>query len=390
MLIELIVSLLIGILFGTFTGLTPGIHINLIGGILISLSLSKGNPIYLLTFIVSMAITHTFLDFIPSVFLGVPDTDTELSVLPGHQFLKNKKGYEAIYLSNKGSFIAIFLILVLMVPSLWIIKDFYNLIRTIIPYFLIVISLLVILTEKRKINALIVFLLTGFLGYSLLGFDFKEPLLPLLTGLFGASNILISIKNETKIPKQKITKPKVKLGRPILGALLASPFFSFLPGVGSGQAAVIGSSLIKQDQKQFLILLGITNTLVMGFSFFSLYVLNKARTGTANTIKEIMGNLGMNHLILIIFVVLLSGTLAFFLTNFLAKTFSLRLEKINYKKLSYATLALLLIVVFLISGLMGLVVLGIATLTGIYSINLKVKRTNMMGSLIIPTILFFL
>ena len=30
-----------------------------------------------------MAITHTFVDFIPSVFLGCPDTDTELSI--GHK-----------------------------------------------------------------------------------------------------------------------------------------------------------------------------------------------------------------------------------------------------------------------------------------------------------------
>ena len=30
----------------------------------------------------------TFIDFIPSIFLGCPDTDTELSILPGHELLK--------------------------------------------------------------------------------------------------------------------------------------------------------------------------------------------------------------------------------------------------------------------------------------------------------------
>ena len=86
MLLELLLALLFGILAGTITGLLPGIHINLVGAILVSLSvgiLSSIDPIYLVAFVVAMSITHTFTDFIPSVFLGCPDADTVLSVLPG-------------------------------------------------------------------------------------------------------------------------------------------------------------------------------------------------------------------------------------------------------------------------------------------------------------------
>ena len=80
MLIEIILFIFFGIIFGTFTGLIPGIHINLIGVLLVSASASlffSINPIYFVIFISSMAITHTFIDFIPSIFLGCPDTDTE-------------------------------------------------------------------------------------------------------------------------------------------------------------------------------------------------------------------------------------------------------------------------------------------------------------------------
>ncbi len=390
MLIELIIALFIGILAGIITGLTPGIHINLIGGILISLSFPNLSLIYLATFIVSMAITHTFLDFIPSVFLGCPDTDTELSVLPGHKLLKNRKGYEAVYLSNVGSIIAIFMLIIILVPSILIMKQAFEFIRSSIPYILILVSLVVIFTEKRKMSALLVFLLTGFLGYSLLGIDLKEPLLPLLTGLFGASNIVLSIKNKTKLPPQEITKPKIKLKKPILAALLSAPLCSFLPGMGSGQAAVIGNTIVKQNQRQFLTLLGITNTLVMGFSFLSLYVLGKTRTGAAAAVKETLGSFGITELILIVSVVIISGIIAFFLTNFIAKVFSKKLGKINYKKISYTTLAILSIVVFLVSGPIGILILIVSTFTGIYCIGLKVKRTNMMGVLIIPTILFYI
>lgn len=390
MLIQILISILIGILFGTLTGLIPGIHINLVGTILVSLSLtsfSQINEIYLIVFITAMAITHTFTDFIPSVFLGCPDTDTELSILPSHELLKDKRGYEAVELSNYGSLAAIILTIIIIFPSIYLIKTFYPLIQNYIPYFLIFISLILILTEKNKLNALKIFILTGTLGTILFFLDVKEPLLPLLTGLFGASNILLSIKNKTEIPKQIITKPKVNLKKPILGGLLASPLCSFLPAMGSGQAAVIGNLFTKNSKEQFLVLIGITNTLVMAFSFVTLYLIGKTRTGAAASIKEIIGNLETKHLILIISVVIITGIIAFFLTQILGKYFSQKINKINYKKLSIITLIILTTITLLISGVTGIIVLIISTATGIYSINTKSRRTNMMGCLIIPTIL---
>ena len=389
MLLEILLFLIIGIAFGTLTGLTPGIHINLVSGILLTISFAGLNPVYLVTFVTSMAITHTFLDFIPSVFLGCPDTDTELAVLPGHNLLKNKRGYEAIHLSNVGSIIAVVLLAIILVPSIFLIKNFSSNLTLVLPYVLIGVSLIVILSEKRKFSALFAFLLTGLLGYSLSAFTINQPLLPLLTGLFGASNIVISLKNKTKIPEQKITKSKTELKRPIFGALLSAPFCSFLPGVGSGQAAVIGSAFTKTNEKQFMVLLGIVNTLVMGFSFVSLYVLGKTRTGTADALKQLIGNVGINYLILIIVVTILTGVLAYFWTEKLSKFFAKNFSKVNYKILSYSTLAILLVVVILVSGLIGVAVLVLSTLTGIYCIRLKVKRVNMMGSLLIPTILYY-
>lgn len=391
MLLEIILALMMGILAGTITGLIPGIHINLIGALLISITASiYFDPIYSITFIASMAITHTFIDFIPAVFLGCPDTDTELSILPGHQFLKNKKGYEAIQLSNYGSLIAIILIAIIFIPSIILIKNLYPLIEKIIPYLLILISIILISTEKRKLPAFGVLILTGFLGYSLTTISFNQPLLPLLTGLFGASNIILSIKNKTIIPKQKITKPKVNFKKPILGALLSAPVCSFLPGLGAGQAAIIGNTLVKNSKEQFLVLLGIINTLVMAFSFISLYVIEKTRTGAAKTIQHVLGNLELKHLILILIIIFISGTIAFYLTKNISKYTSLKLEKINYKLLSFGTLILLTIIVLLVSSWIGLLIFIVSTITGIYCINLQVRRTNMMGCLIIPTIIFYM
>ncbi len=394
MLIEIILFLFLGIIAGTITGLIPGIHINLIGAFLISLSASfffSIPAVYLVVFISSMAITHTFLDFIPSIFLGCPDTDTELSVLPGHELLKKGQGYEAIMLTAHGSLAAIIILIVITLPAISIISYSYEIIKNLIPYFLILISIILILLEKKKFSALSVFLITGILGLIVLNLEIKEPLLPLLTGLFGGSMLLLSIKNKTKIPEQKIAKvPRPKIIMPLLGALIASPLCSFLPGMGSGQAAIIGNIISKTNRKGFLVLLGATNTLVMGFSFISLYVISKARTGAAFAVKEIIKVISLDILGLILITIVLSGIIAFFLTKKLAKIFSTKINKINYTLLSSITLFILISLVTLISGFLGVIILIISTITGILCISFNVKRVNMMGCLLLPVIILYL
>jgi putative membrane protein len=393
MLLQIILALLLGVSAGTLTGLIPGIHVNLIGTTLVSLSLgvfSGISSVYLVVFITSMSITHTFLDFIPSIFLGCPDTDTELSVLPGHELLKKGEGYGAILLTSYGSIAAIFVLLILIFPSLIIIPRIFPFVQKITPLLLILISFSLILTERKKLNALIVFFLSGFLGLCVLNMEMKEPLLPLLTGLFGSSMLIISIKEKVKIPEQKIEKIKVKLFRPLLGAVIASPLCSFLPGLGSGQAAIIGNQISGTDKRGFLVLLGATNTLVMGFSFLSLYLISRTRTGSALAIKEIIGIPSNGVLILIFASILFSGIISFFLTKFLARYFSKNIRRINYALLSLITILILVNIIAIFSGFLGLIILTISTLTGIYCISLKVRRTNMMGCLLIPVIIFYL
>jgi len=392
MLIEIILFLFFGIFAGTFSGLFPGIHINLIGAFLVSLStsfLSSVEVIYLITFIVAMSITHTFLDFIPSVFLGCPNTDTELSILPGHELLKEGNGYGAVMLAANGCLTAIFILILTIIPLIFIVSKTYSLIKVAIPYLLILASLMLIITEKKKFTAIAVFLLTGLLGLSVLNLELKEPLLPLLTGLFGASSLILSIKTKTQIPQQNMNLIKIKITKPIMGSLIASPLCGFLPGLGSGQAAIIGNSISKTDKKGFLVLLGATNTLVMGFSFIALYTISKTRTGMAVAIQELIGTPSLKILILILTVLLISGVISFFLTKYLAKYFANKIEKINYSLLSFITLIVLIIVTIVFSGILGFLILIISTLTGIYCITSNVRRTNMMACLLLPTILLY-
>jgi len=396
MLLQIILFTAFGILAGTITGLIPGIHTNLIGVFLISVSSSLLflNKIYLVSFIVSMAITHTFLDFIPSIFLGCPDTDTELSILPGHQMLKIGRGYEAIVLTTYGSIAAIILLILISFPSLKLLPIIYDFISGSIPLLLILVSITLILSEKNKFQSLSIFLLTGLLGLFVFNLEMKEPLLPLLTGLFGTSMLILSIKNKTQIPIQKDFKKEKIISsihaKPLLGAIIASPICSFLPGLGSGQAALIGNSISKSNPKEFLILLGATNTLVMGFSFISLYAIGKTRTGAAVAVQQIINKISNETIVLIIATILISGIISFYLTLFIAKIFSRNINKINYTKLSLITIAIITLIVLLVSNFVGIFILITSTLTGIYAMSFNIRKTNMMGCLMIPIILFYL
>lgn len=408
MLAEILIFLFLGIIFGTITGLVPGIHINLVGVAIVALSasiLGWLDPIYFVVFVSSMAIAHTFIDFIPSIFLGCPDTETELSVLPGHELLKQGKGYEAIALATYGSFAAIFMVSILTIPALYFVPKAYdfllkkieltpNIEISIMPLILILVFFVMVYLESNKFQAVFVFLVSGILGITVLNLEtLKEPLLPLLSGLFGSSMLILSIKENTKIPPQEISKPKLtkkNFWSPLFGVFIASPLSSMLPGLGSGQAAVIGNIFSRTDRKGFLVLVGATNTLVMGFSFITLYLASKTRSGAAVAINELVGVFSWQVLVLIMATIIISGIICFFETLFLGKFFSQKMPEINYKKASIITLSILSMLVLLVSGFFGLIVLAVSTITGLYCINLKVRRTHMMGCLLLPTIIFYL
>ncbi len=398
MLVEFLLAILIGIIFGIFTGLTPGIHVNLITLILISslIGLKIFPAIILAVFITSLAITHTFLDFIPAVFLGAPEEDSFLSVLPGHKMLKEGKAHEAVILTLYGSLAALFIILVFTPIFIYLIPIIYNSTKIILPFILIFISLYLILRENDTLLAFVIFSLAGILGYLSLNLPVREPLLPLLTGLFGASAIIISLKNkfipieQEVIPIRKIKISKKEFSKSILGSILSAPLCSFLPGIGSGHAAVLGSEIFKQSQKGFLVLLGAINTIVMGLSFITIYSIERTRTGAAVAIKRLLAEITLQDLTMILITILISGIISFFIAINISKLSAKYITKINYQKLSILTLLILLIITIIFSNLLGIIIFLTATSLGIFTILSGARRINLMGCLLIPTILFYL
>jgi len=395
-----ILALFLGILAGTITGLLPAIHINLVSAFLIASSaffLTFTSPLVLVIFIVSMTISHTFLDFIPSIFLGAPDEDSVLAILPGHELLLKGKGYEAVILTLYGCIIGIIFILILSPVFVFILPKIYNYLKFTMFFILIFTNLYLIFKEKTsKLNALLVFLLSGFLGLSTLSLPIKESLLPLLTGLFASSSLITSITKKQKLPKQLVNSRRIKISKkellkPSIAALLSAPLCAFLPALGTGQAAIIGSDIVGEvKRREFLILLGIINAMIAGLSFITLYSLDKARTGTAVAVQKLLENFTPNNLLIILAVILISAFFSFYIALFLAKIFANKMTNVNYKNLSVLILIFISVVVLIFSGFLGFLVFITATSTGLIAILLGVRRTHLMGSLMLPAILLYL
>jgi putative membrane protein len=396
MLIEIVIALLCGFILGIIAGLIPGLHINLISSLIIVLSpalLSFFSPFALILFIITMSITTIFLDFIPSTYLGAPEEETALSILPSHELLMKGKANTAIYLSSLGSFIGIILSLILIPLFYILLEKTYPFFEKMMFFLLIWIAIFLIVGNKNIKLVIFIALLAGFLGIASLNLNITQPLLPLLTGLFGTSGIIFSIKQKTKIPKQQeeIEKPKIhEVIKPSLVSLLVSPLCSFLPGLGSSQATTISSKLFGDlDRKQFLITNGAINMIISILSIITLLIIGKSRTGSAAAISQI-SSISQKELIIILIGIFFIGIASFFTALKISKILSRKISNLNYQKISWTLLILLSLAVLLVSGLLGFLVLIVSTFLGLTSQYYGLNKNTLMFCLLIPTILYYI
>ncbi len=227
--------------------------------------------------IFSNAISQIFHDIIPSIFLGAPDGDTALTVLPGHRLLLDGAGAEAVRLSALGSAGSVVAALIFVVPFSLFFKAVYPYIEAHMAWILILIVFLMLASEKNekdddskkrnllakykyKFFALVLFLITGLLGLFAFSREFLmvpivsfgEPsiLLPLLSGLFGASQLIISLLTSSKIPEESVSALKLSRKRILRGILTGSAagsLVAWLPGLSSAIAALLTGLAAKVD-----------------------------------------------------------------------------------------------------------------------------------------------
>jgi len=400
MILETFLFIFLGIVIGMFAGLTPGIHINTTIPLILSLSIFIQNPYYIAVLIIAVSCTEMFIDYIPSIFIGAPDIDTALSVLPGHRLLFEGRGYEAIKLTVIGGLGALFIGLLMIAFISNIFSFLYEVSRPYMQYIILAVVIFMIVSEKKPkkmLSSVLIILISGLLGLITLNSSLvpqQEVLFPVLTGLFGLSGLIISFSESSRIPEQtgdsKLKIPKKEIIKSIVLASFAGILVGFLPAVGISEAATMVQYLGGSgESRSFLITVSGINVANDAFSLISLYLVSNPRSGASVAIQTILTELTFFDVLFLVGIILFTAGIAAVLTLHLGKKIPNFLVKLNYRYLTLSVMIFIIALVIFITGVFGLLILFTSTAIGMLCAHLEVRRSHCMGILLIPTILFF-
>ena len=388
---EEIFALVLGLAAGIISGILPGIHSNTIAQFFDSL---LSDPLILGIAIMAATSVHVVLSFLPSIFLCVPESSTVLSVLPGQRMLKEGRGLQAINISAFSALVAMILSLALLPLFFILIPFLYATIKPVMAPALTLICIGLLLQEREldKISkASFIFALSGIFGLLLLSSPIlQEPLFTAFVGLFALSNLITTAK-DTEIPKQDQPKPvaMMQLLPIVLVGVLLGSVADIFPALGSSaQMATFGSILTGADPGNFLSLTMSIGVSHMFTSMTALYTIDKARTGSVAIIRENQGIPEFNHIIIYFIVSAISVAIAVLSLLFLSKYFIKFVNSVNLKILNLIIILYLLAAVLLLDGFMGLFVGIVATAIGTLPIILGVRRTQVMGFLLLPALFY--
>jgi len=419
LLIPLAASL--GFLLGVASGLVPGLHTNNFAALILAVSpplLAVGiEPFYLAVAILAASVSHTFLDIIPSVFIGAPDADTALAVLPGHNMMLEGRGIEAIRLSALGSASSVLVALILIYPLAFLFGHYYDLLMARMGLVLLVIVAIMILSEKGrfvegqgslvplkyKFLALVLFLSSGFLGVfafnhqdlasSPFGVGIEpEVLLPLLSGLFGASLLIISLATGAEIPAQRETEFEISRRTATKSAFLggfAGSVVAWVPGVTPAVATVVTRLGSEGSDEEFLVSVSGVNTANALFALVALQVVGRPRSGAAVAISELV-EMDQGILLTMITVVVATAVLSYIATIWAGRVAARLVRMVNYRLLCGSVLVFLIGMTFAFTGSFGLFLFFVSTVVGLIAPLAGIRKTHAMGVLMLPLLILYL
>jgi putative membrane protein len=394
------------------TGLIPGIHVNTVGAFVFASSatvLAFLSPEVLAVFLMSMAISHALLEFIPSMFLGVPEEGTVLSVLPGHHLLLQGRGKEAIRLVALGGFGAILVTIILLPLFALILPSLYGFMKPYIWILLVAVVIYMFIRLNHNMNSMawsvVIFLFSGIMGWVMLNSPVSSgvSLLCMFTGLFGVSTLIYSLSQRSIVPTQN-RYHRLHVDKNILRGIfaggIAGSILGFLPGMGPAQGSLLAQEISGggdsgENKDGFLVAMSGVNVSDALFSLIAIYLIGNPRSGIAVYIDKIIEVFNLQHLLLYIFVSITAVSLSLILCLKLGDLVSEYIQRLNYNKLSWLVIIFMsfLVVLFTlmehVNILFILMVYTTSIALGLLPHYLGLNKSNLMGVLIVPAILIY-
>ena len=400
-MLSLLLGTLAGVILGTISGLIPGLHTNTFAAVISAASVPLAMVFGaegICCLLVSCMIVHTFLDAVPSTFIGVPDADTVLSVLPAHRLYLSGKGEEAVRLSALGSLWGFVYAIPLFAAFYFVLPMFQNEIDWAIGLVILTAAGLLIVFSKTPFWALMMFLASGLLGVFSMRFSYfsfgvfgaGEVLLPLLTGLFGIPVLLHALRANPAYAEQSfsgIFVSKKETAVNTIKGTFAGAIVGWLPGFSSGTANALlafhRSGDYELNPRGYLLSTSAANTANAVLGLAALYAVGRMRSGALAAVAEFP----LPNIFMLLAAAGASAAAAYMLTVLFSKT-GKYIAKVNQKMLSASVLTFLIILTAVFCGPFGLMILILSTAVGWIPAKLGIPRLYCMGAIMLPVMLF--
>ncbi|MBI5228246.1 tripartite tricarboxylate transporter permease [Candidatus Micrarchaeota archaeon] len=382
---EDILAFIVGLFAGLISGLIPGLHSNVLAQMIITLGLDERTAEIIL---ISLFPAHLIASFVPSIFFGIPDEDTAISVLPGQRMVRSGKGMKALKIAILSCIFATIFCVVLFYFSLQFYPKAYDMIKENIVYILIAFSAIFIIRSKNPLFALLIFVVSGILGtYALnTSTQISDPFLPLFSGMFTIAAIATYKKGS--LPAQEEEPVGLDFLKFAAIGVVLGMVANLLPGISSSsQVATLGSSIVKTDSEGYLASVAAISVSKQVFSLSTQASINKPREGLAVFLSKTTKV--SDDLVLLIALFIMSIACASVIVYLLRQKIA-ALANFDFSKLNIIIALYLAGITLIIDGPVGLLILALASVVGFITLKLEVERTTLMGSVIIPTILILL
>lgn len=404
---------LLGAGIGTFSGLVPGIHVNTLATLMLSFYpiltdlfssvIPLGYiPVCVASCIVSASVVHSFVDYVPSVYIGAPDPDDCISMLPGHRLLNEGRAMVAVRSAAIGSLVGACAAVAIAIPlQMLLLNGLGDYLDSITVIVLVATILLMGFHEKTLKQCAFAFFLiglSGLLGIAVMNLEIPcngllnegTLLFPMLTGLFGLPTMLESIK-DSKVVEQK-DDDKYPVGPvPGIKGVVTGSIIGWFPGITATTGAVMSSTFMPEKKSEgFISMIASIGTASVVLMLVTLSVTGKGRSGTMLVVKDILGDdvIGcMNaNFLLLLFSVTVAAFLGYHITISCGKTMASLVSRINMKLLNKFCIVLVIALVLLFTGPFGIGILVISTIIGFLPKYLETSKFHLSGCLIVPTL----
>ncbi len=384
-----------GMAAGTGTGLLPGLHPNTVLFLLLPAAMAWDGPVMVfVAFATGMSVVHTFVSFVPGVFMAAAEEGTALAARPGRRAVMEGRGGEAVRRTVYGGLVAGGLA-VLLLPAMWVVvPPVYDLLVPAMPLVLASVLCLLVIDAGDPVRAAWIVVLSGALGLVALDAppaNTRYILLPVFGGLFGVATALAGLRGPGDVPPQDRDRPvplPVALRGGVLG-LCGAVIAGFLPGLGTAQSAVVVDRGLDVRRWERLVVLGGITTADLFLSLAALVVIGNPRSGAAVAIGQLLPDLPFHRFVMVTGMTLVAVAAGAVVTVVVAERAAILFARAA-RPLLAGVVCCIAAATLVLTGLYGVLVLMTATAIGLHAATLGTRRSLCMAALILPTIHFYL